>query len=154
VQVASAAVSDDGRYVAYIGFDGAGTRLQLRDRTTGTTRRLVSGASALERDSMSGDGNRVVYAFDHDLYLKDFGTGAATLTGSDEGSENVPPTAFTPGISPDGLRVAYQSGSHGIFIKDIPSGAVSQLPDGSASLRHGGPSVELSPSDGKRPAKH
>ena len=82
------------------------------------------------------------------------GTGATALIGSDEGGENVTPTACTPEISPDGLRVAYQTRSHGIFIKDIPSGAVSQLPDGSANLRHGGPSVELSPSDGNRPAKH
>ena len=32
------------------------------------------------------------------------------------GSENVAPTAFTPEISPDGLRVAYQPRSHGILL--------------------------------------
>jgi hypothetical protein len=59
VQVESTAVSGDGRYVAYIGFDSTGTRLQLWDRTTGSTRTLVSG---VEGDvAMSPDGRFLAY---------------------------------------------------------------------------------------------
>jgi TolB protein len=103
-----------GRYVAYSVFTDRGTRIVIRDLSTGQTRTLGTTPSGLNiTPEFSPDGNTIVYAHGEeegtDLVATDaFGSAPARRITVGRGTDNV-----SPSFSPDGRRIAFTSGRSG-----------------------------------------
>lgn len=132
-----AAVSADGRYVAFTSTNGGVLQLFVRDRVAGRTLLASSGATGQPADlpvddpathrayAISGDGRYVVFASQatnlaggdpdgssRDVFRKDLVTGAvAIVSRAPGGAQADGSVAGDPDISYDGSRVVYETGA-------------------------------------------
>lgn len=111
-----------GRYVAYSVFTDRGTRIVIRDLSTGQARALATTPGGLNiTPEFSPDGNSLVYAHGEeegtDLVVTDaLGNAPARRITVGRGTDNV-----SPSFSPDGRRIAFTSGRSGhpeVYIAD------------------------------------
>lgn len=132
-----AAVSADGRYVAFTSTNGGVLQLFVRDRVAGRTLLASSSATGQAADlpvddpaatrayAISGDGRYVVFASQatnlaggdpdgssRDVFRKDLVTGAvAIVSRAPGGAQANAPVAGDPDVSFDGSRVVYETGA-------------------------------------------
>ena len=130
-QSLSPAWHPSGRYIAYTTFSERGTRIMIRDLTSGSVRTLGSAGSGLNiTPTFSPDGKSMVYSHGEeegtDLYTVDpFGRGAPRQITVGRGTDNVGPS-----FSPDGRRIAFTSGRSGhpeVYIMDTDGTNVELL---------------------------
>ncbi len=140
------AVSDDGRYVAFV--DNAPPQVYVRDTTAGTTALAsvnlagTAGDSNSSRPTLSSDGTVVAFLSVADdlvsvptnghqnLFVRNLTTGVTTLAsvsaagtaGGDNATENNPfssdPAPFVGRLTPDGTAVAFSSSADDLVAND------------------------------------
>lgn len=134
------AVSAGGRYVAF----SSGARLTaadtddefdvyVRDRVAGRTFLASVGdvGAGAERAGVSGDGSRVLYTANDDIWLRDRATSTTTLVSATAPGEPEDAYHSYSSISADGRYVAYDSRAAAqagrIYLRDLTTGGVTQI---------------------------
>jgi hypothetical protein len=136
----TASLSDDGRFVAFVGFDsnlapGEGNNKEdifVRDRLLGTTERVAPGANAgCFAPAISGDGRYVAFVTsstnlvqqdlvsESQVLLFDRQTGVTELISRNTSGVGGDQGAGRPAISDDGRFVSFQSYSNDIVVPDV-----------------------------------
>jgi len=138
-----ASISPDGKTLAYLVYDnnsGSSSIWLMQTSGAGSTQIIPQGDTPV----WSPDGRKLAYTSSSRISLYDTGTHTASLlTGDVSVSEG------SPSWSSDGTKIAFISnrgGFYDVWIKDIPSGILSQVTNQKSS-----PSAKLSP-DGKKVA--
>lgn len=132
-------LSEDGRFIAYAGWDDITYTgfLESYDTTTGETTRIVDDYYFEPYNlSWSPDGAMLAYSicdwdsYDNRIYIYDLGTGNSwTLTDKNEVYEE-----YEPSWSHDGTKVAFESdrgeGYYDIWVMDLSSGELTRMTNG------------------------
>ncbi|WP_344021711.1 hypothetical protein [Streptomyces luteireticuli] len=115
----TAAISGDGRYVAF-GSDAAdvvpgqpangGSKIFVRDRGTGHTELITAGGGNFERPAISGDGRYVAYTSERrDIHVTDRRSGTTRLVTAGADGSRADNASEDPVISADGGTVGFRS---------------------------------------------
>ena len=136
-----ASISQDGRFVGYVGDDG----VYRKDLQTNELELVDAGF--FEEVSLSADGRYVAYDDDYDVFVKDMDTGDITLASAAADGTPANDWSSFSRISADGRYVAFSSYADNlvandangwtsdIFVKDLVTGdiqLVSSAADGTA----------------------
>lgn len=167
-RIADAALSADGRWVAYAGRSVGGEDLYLFDRTAGVTRALEVGVEGeLSGLSISADGTRIAFSAGDSqppyegepsqVHLFDVATDATSLLSGVAGEPGNGPS-YDPDLSEDGTVVAYTTratdltaGTGGpgsdVVAQTLATGAVALVSGGNPTGDSSQPSIS---GDGSR----
>jgi Tol biopolymer transport system component len=187
-----ASLSDDGRYVAFHSFatnlvagDTNGKQdVFVRDRTTGTTRRVSVSSAGGEGDnpsyssSLSADGRYVAFASDatnlvagdtnarEDIFVRDRHTGTTYRVSVSSTGAEADGYSYSPSISDDGMYVVFESdatnlvagdtnAARDVFVRDRAHGTTYRVSRDSAGAEGNGVSENAKISaDGRYVAFH
>ncbi len=154
-----AAISADGRYIAYthsakaLGLDTTTNwDVIVQNRVTGARTRFPVPPGTDSYDvQIDGDGGRVAYDAEHyntdpdQLYVGDTATGAITVVSQTPGGEAGDKSSFGPSISADGHWVTFgtnatnlvpgRSNTSDVLIRNLDTGALEQVSLGAGGIQ-------------------
>ena len=103
--------SPDGRWLAYVSFDGGRSRIMMQELATGLRRELAGFPGINAAPAFSPDGRRLALTLSHegspDIYVMDLGSGALRRLTSDRSIDT------EPAWSPDGRTLVFTSDRSG-----------------------------------------
>ncbi|GAA2921807.1 PD40 domain-containing protein [Streptomyces thioluteus] len=134
----TAAISGDGRYVAFASdapgvvpgqpADG-GWKIFVRDRRTGHTELVTTGAGTFESPAISGDGRYVAYTSDRrDIHVTDRREGTTRLVTSGADGSRADNASDDPVIGADGTTVGFRSKATNLLSGDRSTAVAGSKP--------------------------